>query len=81
MLVPMNQKKEVCDIFNSLTVPELPARIEKPVSAKGLVNRMFGAVSSTVRYGNQMVDVVQKKTNGVVSSLPTKTLYFGQSTS
>jgi len=28
-----------------------------------------------------MVDVVQKKTNGVVSSLPTKALYFGQSTS
>jgi hypothetical protein len=42
---------------------------------------MFGAMSSTVKYGNQMVDVVQKKTNGVVSSLPTKALYFGQSTS
>jgi len=64
-----------------LTVPELPPRTGKPVPPKGLVNRMFGAVSSTVRYGNQMVDVVQKKTNGVVSSLPTKALYFGQSTS
>jgi hypothetical protein len=63
-----------------LTVPESPSRIEK-APPKGLVNRMFGAMSSTVRYGNQMLDVVQKKTNGVVSSLPSKALYFGQSPS
>lgn len=68
-------------LLTFLVVPELPPRIEKPVTSKGLVNRMFGAMSSTVKYGNQMVDVVQKKTNGVVSSLPTKALYFGQSTS
>jgi hypothetical protein len=68
-------------ISGSLTVPELPPVNEKPVSPKGLVNRMFGAMSSTVRYGNQMLDVVQKKTNGVVSSLPTKALYFGQTPS
>jgi hypothetical protein len=70
----------MCDISDDLTVPESVPRIEKPVPPKGLVNRMFGAMSSTVRYGNQVVDVVQKKTNGVVSSLPTKALHFGQST-
>jgi hypothetical protein len=63
-----------------LTVPELPLPVEKAPS-KGLVNRMFGAMSSTMRYGNQMLDVVQKKTNGVVSSLPSKALSFGQSPS
>lgn len=63
-----------------LTVPELPPRIEK-APCKSLVNRMFGAMSSTVKYGNQMLDVVQKKTNGIVSNLPSKTLYIGQSPS
>jgi hypothetical protein len=28
-----------------------------------------------------VLDVVQKKTNGIVSTLPTKALYFGQSPS
>jgi hypothetical protein len=69
------------DISGSFTVSELPPVHEKSTPPKGLVNRMFGAVSSTVRYGNQMLDVVQKKTNGVVSSLPTKALYFGQTPS
>ena len=61
-------------------VPEVPRPIEKTPS-KGLVNMMFGAVSSTVKYGNNVIGAVQKKTNGVVSSLPTKALYFGQSPS
>jgi hypothetical protein len=72
--------KMVCGVSVSLTVYDLPQRTERP-QPKGLVNRMFGAMSSTVRYGNQVLDVVQKKTNGIVSTLPTKALYFGQSPS
>lgn len=40
----------------------------------GLVNRMFGAVSSTVKYGTGVIDVVHKKTNGFTS----RALSFGQ---
>jgi hypothetical protein len=40
-------------------------------ASKGIVNRMFGAVSSTVKYGNSVLDTVHKKTNGVVGSIPT----------
>ncbi|XP_022913200.1 epoxide hydrolase 4-like [Onthophagus taurus] len=32
----------------------------------GLMNRMIGAMSTTVKYGNSVLDSVQKKTNGVV---------------
>lgn len=40
--------------------------------SKGIMDRMFGAVSSTVnRYGNSVFDTVQKRAkNGVVSSIP-----------
>lgn len=39
-------------------------------SSKGIMNRMIGAVSSTVKYGNSVLDTVHKKTNGVVGSIP-----------
>uniref|UniRef100_A0A023F7J8 Putative soluble epoxide hydrolase n=1 Tax=Triatoma infestans TaxID=30076 RepID=A0A023F7J8_TRIIF len=39
---------------------------DKP-SNNGLVNRMFGAVSNTVKYGNSVLDVVQKRTNGLTA--------------
>ncbi|CAG9769413.1 unnamed protein product [Ceutorhynchus assimilis] len=38
--------------------------------SKRLINGLFGAVSNTVKYGNSVIDSVQKKTNGVVNSIP-----------
>lgn len=35
--------------------------------SKRLMEKMFGAVSTTVKYGNSVLDSVNKKTNGVVS--------------
>lgn len=40
---------------------------------KGIMDRMFVAVTNTVKYGNSVLDNVQKKTNGVVGSISTKT--------
>lgn len=42
------------------------ADVQKP-SNQGLVNRMFGAVSNTVKYGNNVFDIVHKKTNGLTA--------------
>ncbi|PSN36565.1 hypothetical protein C0J52_09140 [Blattella germanica] len=53
-------------LLSFLIVPDVRRTVEKTPS-KGLVNLMFGAVSSTVKYGNNVLDAVQKKTNGVVS--------------
>ncbi|XP_044006912.1 epoxide hydrolase 4-like [Aphidius gifuensis] len=47
---------------------------------KGLVSTWLGSLSSTVKYGNQVFDAVHKRTNGVVSSLPNRVLYLGQTT-
>ncbi|KAL1454913.1 hypothetical protein WDU94_009042 [Cyamophila willieti] len=41
----------------------------------GLVGKMYGAVTNTVKYGNQVIENVQKTTNNVVS----KAFYFGPS--
>jgi len=41
----------------------------------------LGSLSNTVKYGNQMIDAVHKRTNGVVNVLPSKALYLGQTTS
>ena len=35
------------------------------------------SLSTTVKYGNQVIDAVQKRTNGVVNGLPMKALYLG----
>lgn len=41
---------------------------------KGIMNMMFGAVSNTMKYGNQMIDSVQKRTHsGGFLSFPTST--------
>ncbi|XP_063909712.1 epoxide hydrolase 4-like [Zophobas morio] len=39
-------------------------------AGRGIMNRMFGAVSNTVKYGNSVLDSVHKRTNGVVGSIP-----------
>ncbi|XP_043281644.1 epoxide hydrolase 4-like [Venturia canescens] len=51
--------------------------LEKSPS-KGIVSSWLGSLSSTVKYGNQMFDAVHKRTNGVVTALPNKVLYLGQ---
>lgn len=45
------------------------------IEQTGLVGKMYGAVSNTVKYGNQVIENVQKTTNNVVS----KAFYFGPS--
>lgn len=40
----------------------------------------FGSLGNTVKYGNHMFDAVNKKTSGVVSALPSKIFYLGQTT-
>lgn len=40
----------------------------------------FGSLGNTVKYGNHMFDAVHKKTSGVVSVLPSKVFYLGQTT-
>ncbi|XP_015609723.1 epoxide hydrolase 4 [Cephus cinctus] len=54
-----------------------PSCFEKTPS-KSIMSSWLGSLSSTVKYGNQMFDAVQKKTNGVVNGLPNKVLYLGQ---
>lgn len=60
------------DVFNKYILNYLlakPAVTKSPERniTKGFMNRMFGAVSSTVKYGNSVLEGVQKRTNGVVS--------------
>ncbi|KAH0955423.1 hypothetical protein HN011_006652 [Eciton burchellii] len=54
--------------------------LEKTPS-KSIVSSWLGSLSNTVKYGNQMIDAVHKRTNGVVNVLPSKALYLGQTTS
>uniref|UniRef100_R4G7V6 Putative soluble epoxide hydrolase n=1 Tax=Rhodnius prolixus TaxID=13249 RepID=R4G7V6_RHOPR len=62
------QPEEVNKILlNFLTGNQnIVADVQKP-SNQGLVNRMFGAVSNTVKYGNNVFDIVHKKTNGLTA--------------
>ncbi|XP_068971314.1 epoxide hydrolase 4-like isoform X1 [Bombus flavifrons] len=53
--------------------------IEKP-SSKNIMSSWFGSLGNTVKYGNHMFDAVHKKTSGVVSALPSKVFYLGQTT-
>lgn len=71
------------DLFNRLLLKYLLVRPSKPNSAdinlaKGIMDRMFGAVSSTVKYGNSMLDVVQKRTTSY-TSFPIRTIQGQQS--
>ncbi|KAJ8929327.1 hypothetical protein NQ314_017999 [Rhamnusium bicolor] len=48
---------------------KLTKHLERSPS-KRIMEGLFGAVSNTVRYGNSVIDNVQKRTNGVVNSIP-----------
>ncbi|XP_075226294.1 epoxide hydrolase 4-like isoform X2 [Lycorma delicatula] len=50
-------------------------KLAQKTPSGGLVFKMFDAVSSTMKYGNQVLDIVQKKTNGLTS----KAFYVGES--
>ncbi|EZA51772.1 hypothetical protein DMN91_003889 [Ooceraea biroi] len=51
------------------------------VPSKSIMSSWLGSLTNTVKYGNQMIDAVHKRTNGVVNALPSKALYLGQTTS
>uniref|UniRef100_A0A6M2DGN9 Putative soluble epoxide hydrolase n=1 Tax=Xenopsylla cheopis TaxID=163159 RepID=A0A6M2DGN9_XENCH len=66
--------QEFPEAFNRLLMPFLvrqKSNIPMPerTSSKGLMGRMLGAVSQTVKYGGSVIDTVQKKTNGAVGVL------------
>nr|CAI5825693.1 unnamed protein product [Callosobruchus analis] len=76
------------DAFNKVLLKYLLTKsvsrsesIEKSPS-KRLMQGLLGAVSSTVKYGNSVIDNVQKKTNGMVGSIPTMglSLNYNQNT-
>lgn len=54
--------------------------IETKSQPKSIVSSWLGSLSSTVRYGNHMLETVHKKTSGVVNVLPSKIIYLGQTT-
>ncbi|CAD6201344.1 GSCOCG00000147001-RA-CDS [Cotesia congregata] len=60
--------------FNRPPVPS------EKTNGKSIVSTWLGSLSSTVKYGNQMIDAVHKKTNDVVSHLPHKVPYLGHTT-
>lgn len=70
--------QENAEAFNEIILKYLKVhkinayRSDGKANSKGLMNRMIGAVSTTVKYGNSVLDSVQKKTNGVVNSLPNR---------
>ncbi|KAH1021345.1 hypothetical protein HUJ04_010873 [Dendroctonus ponderosae] len=69
-------QQENPEIFNVVLLKYLVDRsaVPKGNSARStsqrLINGLFGAVSNTVKYGNSVLGIVQKKTNGVVNSIP-----------
>lgn len=58
------------NILKFLRVKSLSDRNLERSPSKGLMDRMFGAVSNTVKLGNSVIDSVQKRTNGVVHGIP-----------
>ncbi|KAK9502244.1 hypothetical protein O3M35_011050 [Rhynocoris fuscipes] len=54
-------------LLNYLIGNPSPTPNREKVANSGLVNRMFGAVTNTVKYGNNMIDVVHKTTNGLTA--------------
>ncbi|XP_066591187.1 epoxide hydrolase 4-like [Prorops nasuta] len=74
--------QEKPDIVNEALIKFLvgtPSSLERNPT-KNIMSSWLGSLSSTVKYGNQMFDTVHKKTNGVVSALPSKMLYLGHTT-
>ncbi|KAH1028147.1 epoxide hydrolase 4 [Dendroctonus ponderosae] len=69
-------QQENPEIFNDVLLKYLVDRSAVPKddsarsTSKRLINGLFGAVSNTVKYGNSVLGTVQKKTNGVVNSIP-----------
>lgn len=47
-------------------------------ASKSLVSFWLGSLGNTVKYGNHVIDAVHKRTNDVINVLPSKALYFGQ---
>ncbi|XP_018402391.1 PREDICTED: epoxide hydrolase 4-like isoform X2 [Cyphomyrmex costatus] len=45
---------------------------------KSLMSSWLGSLGNTVKYGNQMIDAMHKRTNDIVNVLPNKALYLGQ---
>ncbi|KAF7268152.1 hypothetical protein GWI33_018617 [Rhynchophorus ferrugineus] len=66
--------------FNAILIKHLVDKVpdSRPDSSpsKRLINGLFGAMSTTVKYGNTMIGSVQKKTNNVVSSIPSFNLNY-----
>ncbi|KAL1492129.1 hypothetical protein ABEB36_012618 [Hypothenemus hampei] len=67
-------QQENPEAFNSLLlkyfIEKSTDKKESITPSKRFINGIFGAVSNTVKYGNSMLENVQKKTNGVVNSIP-----------
>lgn len=58
-------------VLRYLKVRKTSCKLEDKIGGpkQGLMDRMFGAVSTTVKLGNSVIDSVQKRTNGVVGSI------------
>nr|CAD7455454.1 unnamed protein product [Timema tahoe] len=78
---PHQQLPEVVNRFLLAFLVVVHSPRQEKSQSRGLVNRMFDAVSSTVKYGNQMLDTVQRKKCNDENSLSARALYFGQSPS
>ncbi|CAG5101066.1 Similar to Ephx4: Epoxide hydrolase 4 (Mus musculus) [Cotesia congregata] len=76
---PHQEKPDMVNqvILNFLIGPPVPS---EKTNGKSIVSTWLGSLSSTVKYGNQMIDAVHKKTNDVVSHLPHKVPYLGHTT-
>lgn len=75
--------QEKPDVVNKAIAKFLIGTTQKPpeiTPAKGIVSSWLGSLSNTVKYGNQVIDAVHKRTNNVVNVLPNKVLYLGQTT-
>lgn len=65
-------------LLNFLCIGQSPPKSPEKYLSKGIMDRMFGAVTTTVKYGNSVLDSVQKRTNGVVS-IPTRAVNMNSS--
>ncbi|XP_074094803.1 epoxide hydrolase 4 [Cotesia typhae] len=76
---PHQEKPDMVNqvILNFLIGPPVPS---EKTNGKSIVSTWLGSLTSTVKYGNQMIDAVHKRTNDVVSNLPHKVPYLGHTT-
>lgn len=56
------------------------AQNQEKTPPKSIVSSWLGSLTNTVKYGNQVIDAVHKRTNNVINVLPNKVLYLGQTT-